>query len=310
MSKKSDIKISVIIPTYNAAVFLGKTLATLAKQDYRPFEVIVVDGNSDDTTSDIVDRYSGLVTTFISESDKGQLDAVQKGIRIASGDVLYWLNADDIVMPGTFRRVAEAFEMDSSVDYVFGDNFWFNETAGSFGVCESTKRLSFWDQFLFYGQLQVESFFWRREITHKAFPFDLSLRVYTDYSFFLPIRYESNGVWLPHRLGAFRVHEDQMSTANRHLGAKEMEHVKSTMRNRLGIGLKEFYRLRRRRTVAFFTGYILLNRVASVARLIARTLTGDRRRRELANFFYNEWLDEPERHPLKKLGASNASAIS
>ena len=100
--------ISVIIPTFNSAAYLLTTLATVAKQDYPPYEVIVVDGGSTDGTHNIVQAFGSLITEFISEADKGQLDAVQKGILRATGDILYWLNADDAVMPGTFRTVVEA----------------------------------------------------------------------------------------------------------------------------------------------------------------------------------------------------------
>lgn len=154
-------QITVIIPTFNSAEYLLKTLTTVAKQDYKPYEVIIVDGGSTDGTHDIVKVFGPLITKFISEPDKGQLDAVQKGILRAKGDVLYWLNADDAVMQGAFRAVAEVFSKDPTVEYVFGDNHWFEEESQRFGVAHSVKRLSFWDQFLFYGQFQVEAFFWR-----------------------------------------------------------------------------------------------------------------------------------------------------
>lgn len=291
--------ISVIIPTFNSAAYLLKTLTTVAKQDYPPYEVIIVDGGSTDETNDIVRAFGPLITEFISEPDKGQLDAVQKGILRAKGDVLYWLNADDAVMPGTFRTVAEVFEKHPTVDYVYGDNYWFQEEPRRFGVVQSVKRLSFWDQFLFYGQFQVEAFFWRRELSHKALPFDTDLRVYTDYSFFLPLRYGAIGKWVPKRLGAFRVHAEQMSTVNHALGDKERELVKQRMMERLGLSVDDFRRLQKKYRICFLIKHKLVTKTISAMRYVGRKMTGDCVRNRIALYFFDMWLS-PQSNIQKK----------
>jgi glycosyltransferase involved in cell wall biosynthesis len=287
-------KISVIIPAFNSGKFLAQTLATVYKQNYKPYEVIVVDGGSADSTGRIVKAYAPFVTTFISEPDKGQLDAVQKGIHIAKGDILYWLNADDAVMPEAFECAANAFSKDPSIEIVFGDNYWFHEETRRIGVAHSVKHLSFWDQFLFYGQLQVESFFGRREISQKALPFDTTLRVYTDYSFFLPIRYSSKCRWVPCRLGAFRVHSDQVSTVHHAKGVGERELVKQRMRERLGMSLEEFQALQRRHFLHYYFYHMVYPKTISATRFLLRKGTRDFRRKRLARFFFDEWLQPPK----------------
>ena len=290
---KSNPKISVIIPAYNSDRFLAQTLATVAKQNYSPLEVIIVDGGSTDQTVEIVQAYGAFVTTFISEPDKGQLDAVQKGILHATGDILYWLNADDAVMPETFRTVAEVFLNDPTIDYVYGDNYWFTEDTRKFGVAHSVKWLSFWDHFLFYGQFQVEAFFWRRELSQKALPFDTNLRVYTDYSFFLPLRYEAKGRWVLKRLGAFRVHAEQMSTVNHARGDQERELVKQRMRERLGMSVETFNSLRQKHKQLFFVRHKLLTKLISGIRYMGRKSSGDYLRNKLSRYFFDEWIQLP-----------------
>ena len=286
-------RISVIIPAFKSEKFLAQTLATVYKQSHKPFEVIVVDGGSTDGTKRIVEAYAPFITRFISEPDKGQLDAVQKGIHIAKGDVLYWLNADDAVMPGAFECAANAFAADPSVEIVFGDNYWFHEETRRIGVAHSVRHLSFWDQFLFYGQLQVESFFWKREISQKALPFNTTLRVYTDYSFFLPIRYAAKCRWVPHRLGAFRVQSEQMSAVHYEKGFGERELVKKGMRERLGMSPDEFEALRRRHRFHYLIYQKFYPKTISAIRFLLRKSTGDYRRKKLAFFFFDEWLVPP-----------------
>jgi len=289
-----ETKISVIIPTFNSEKFLAQTLTTVYKQNYKPYEVIVVDGGSTDGTRRIVEAYGSFVTTFISEPDKGQLDAVQKGINIAKGNILYWLNADDAVMPGAFDCAATAFAAGPFVDIVFGDNYWFHEETRRIGVAHSVEHLSFWDQFLFYGQLQVEAFFWKRELSQKALPFDTSLRVYTDYSFFLPVRYGSKCKWVPKRLGAFRVQPAQMSTVYNAQGDVERDLVKQRMRERLDMSLSEFHDLQRRHRSRFLIKHKVVPKMISGVRYLCRTLTADIKRKRLSRFFFDNWLQPPD----------------
>jgi glycosyltransferase involved in cell wall biosynthesis len=288
-----SLKISVIIPTRNSGRYLAQTLATVYKQEYKPSEVIIVDGSSTDNTREIVEVFSSFITSFISEPDRGQLDAVQKGIRMATGDILYWINADDAVMPGTFSRAAKAFAEDPSVEIVYGDNYWFDEANRRFGVAHSVKRLTFWDQFLFYGQIQVESFFWRRELSDKALPFDTNLRVYTDYSFFLPIRYGAKCKWIPYRLGAFRVHSEQMSTVNHDRGDAERALIKQRMCVRLGLSKDEYHALQKKHRLRYIMRHKIIPKAISAIRYAGRKLTGDYMRNKIARFFFEEWLQPP-----------------
>src|SRR5688572_6262171 len=154
-----------------------------------------MDGGSKDCTGQVVEAYGPLVTTFISEPDKGQLDAVRKGLDRATGDIFYWLNADDIVMPGTFRLVAEAFAADADLGMVFSDDYAFNAETRSIVVGATVRNVTFKDRFLFYRHLYSECVFWRRELTEKVHPIDTSLRVATDVSLTLPMHHNAKARW-------------------------------------------------------------------------------------------------------------------
>src|SRR5437762_2824118 len=113
------LKISIVTPSFNSAGTIRETLDSVATQDYSNWEHIVVDGGSRDATLGILKEYPRL--TWISEPDDGHYHAMDKGTRMASGDVVAILNADDCYRPGVLSEVASAFEMHTEWDGLFGD---------------------------------------------------------------------------------------------------------------------------------------------------------------------------------------------
>lgn len=117
-------KISIVTPSYNQARFLEATLQSVARQGYPSLEHIVVDGGSTDGSVDILRRYEHSLTYWVSEPDRGQTDALIKGFAQASGEILCWLNSDDVFEPRTLHEVAEFFEARPRAQVVYGDSTW------------------------------------------------------------------------------------------------------------------------------------------------------------------------------------------
>lgn len=111
-------RISVVTPCFNSASTLGATLASVAGQDYPNAEHIVVDGGSTDATLDLLAAAEDI--TYISEPDRGRADAANKGVGLATGEIIGFLNADDTYEPGALRAVAEAFSSPSRPNWVTG----------------------------------------------------------------------------------------------------------------------------------------------------------------------------------------------
>src|SRR5262249_1097150 len=103
-------RISVVTVTYNQGHFLEETIRSVLLQGYPNLEYIVVDGASRDNTKRILERYRSQFAFCVSERDAGQTDALSKGFRHATGDILAWLNSDDQYLPHTLATVAEAFD--------------------------------------------------------------------------------------------------------------------------------------------------------------------------------------------------------
>jgi glycosyltransferase involved in cell wall biosynthesis len=114
-------KISVVTPCRNMANFIGDCIASVAGQKYSNVEHIIIDGGSTDETSEIIKRNVHNLAYWVSEPDSGQAHAINKGIRMATGDLVCWLNADDYFLPHALNRVVAAFEEDQNAPFYFGD---------------------------------------------------------------------------------------------------------------------------------------------------------------------------------------------
>ena len=123
-----DLKISIVIPTLNQGRFIDETIRSVLTQDYRPIEVLVVDGGSSDETIDVLRSYDAeQELSWISEPDGGVADAVNKGFSLVTGNIVGIQSSDDLYLPGAFVKVAAIFEGDSDLQLVFGEADYIDE---------------------------------------------------------------------------------------------------------------------------------------------------------------------------------------
>ena len=115
------VKVTIITPTLNHGRFIEETIQSVARQRYADLEYIIVDGGSSDNTSSVVKQYEKHVTTFISERDNGQSAAINRAISMSTGEIITWLNSDDMLTHGAVARAVQALESRSDVDIVYSD---------------------------------------------------------------------------------------------------------------------------------------------------------------------------------------------
>jgi GT2 family glycosyltransferase len=124
-------QISIVTPSYNQRPFIELALESVRSQNYASVEHVVVDGGSTDGTVEYLRSLSGKTgwqhLRWISEPDRGQSDALNKGFRMASGDIVGWLNSDDVYRSGCFAAITSAFENNRAVDILYGDTTWIDE---------------------------------------------------------------------------------------------------------------------------------------------------------------------------------------
>jgi len=119
-AKNNYSKISIITPTFNQGKFIEKTIISVLSQNYPNLEFIIIDGGSTDNTVEIIKKYEKHLTYWVTEPDRGQSHAINKGMALATGEILTWLNSDDWYMPGTLKRFSEIFQENPDIGMVVG----------------------------------------------------------------------------------------------------------------------------------------------------------------------------------------------
>ncbi|MXV17414.1 glycosyltransferase [Pedobacter sp. HMF7056] len=191
--------------------YIEETLKSITQQDYPNLELVVVDGGSTDRTLEIVGRYHKYIAKFISEKDKGQYDAIQKGFNFATGDIFCWLNADDVSFPWSLRTVAKIFKDHQEVSWLTGIPAFLNEDGSLKKIytnvsAKPTKAIrNGWYKQGGYGYLQQESMFWRKELWRNAGGLDMDYQLAADYELWMRFACHADLWTLALPLSAFRL---------------------------------------------------------------------------------------------------------
>lgn len=175
--------VSIITPSFNHAHFIRSTIESIISQNYPNLELIVIDGGSTDETVSILREYQDKLT-WISEPDNGQTDAINKGMRLAKGDIIAYLNSDDTYEPGSLGKVVETFSQNPDVDLIYGD---FNYVDVDGKLVSHRYSIDFDYGIFRYDHCFIcqPSSFWRRSVNETIGLFKEDLFYYMDYDFYL-----------------------------------------------------------------------------------------------------------------------------
>ena len=213
-------RISIITPSFNQGDFIEQTILSVLSQDYPNIEYLIMDGGSSDTTLTILKKYSGKIT-WISEADKGQTHAINKGLRLATGSIVGYLNTDDLLLPGTLKKVAEVFINDPQSVWVTGkcrivdeEN---NEIRRPITIYKNALLGSHnFSLLLMTNYISQPATFWLREALESAGYLDENLRYVMDYEYWLRLYSRWPPVFIPEYLAVFKIHRNSKTTSTGH----------------------------------------------------------------------------------------------
>jgi glycosyltransferase involved in cell wall biosynthesis len=200
----SHLRISIVTPSFNQGNFIERTFRSVLLQNYPALEYIVMDGGSTDRTCDVISKYRNRFAYVVSEKDKGQADAIARGFARTNGDIMAYLNSDDVLAPGTLRFVDEFFRAHPSIDAIYSHRMAVDENDRVLWYWVLPTHLNYFMRRWAY--IPQETCFWRRRLYEQAGNIDGSYRFAMDYDLF--VRYMKIGKFcrINRFLAAFRVH--------------------------------------------------------------------------------------------------------
>lgn len=225
-------RISIVTPSYQQGRFLGRTIHSIVTQNYPALEYVVQDGASSDGSVDVLRAFEQKLTAWRSDRDDGQGDAINRGFEQTSGEIMAWLNSDDLLLPGTLAYVARYFVEHPDVDVVYGNRLTIDAFDGQIGAWILPEHDDFALTLADY--VPQETLFWRRRIWEAAGGrVDTSFRYALDWDLLLRFRAaEAKIVRLPRFVGAFRVHADQKTTVDEDAGLAECDLLRRRLHGR------------------------------------------------------------------------------
>jgi hypothetical protein len=217
-NSKEYPRITIITPSYNQGHFIEETIRSVLSQGYPNLEYLIIDGGSTDNTVEVIKKYEAQITYWVSEPDRGQTHAINKGLAIATGDILAYLNSDDYYLPGTLTSVAEYFQQHPETDLLHGRCRYVNESGDAIGeqfgnIQTFAEILDLWGVWWQKRQFVQPEVFWTRRISDRVDKFNEALYYVMDYEYWSRILQVGGRVGRIERsLTCFRFTPQQKST--------------------------------------------------------------------------------------------------
>jgi len=205
MTASFPLLVSIITPSFNQARYIEATIQSVLAQDYPRIEYIIVDGGSTDGTVDIIKKHEGRIASWVSEQDKGQTDAINKGFARANGEILAWINSDDTYEPGAVSAAVKYLLEHPAVGMVYGDCNFINEEGrviGKFASAQTNYHL------LRQGYVHIpqQTMFLRADLWEQVGPLDPSFYFAMDYDLWTRISARAGLKYIPQTWANFRLH--------------------------------------------------------------------------------------------------------
>lgn len=221
-------KITIITPSYNQGEFIEATIRSVLAQNYPNLEYLVFDGGSTDNTVDVIKKYDKYITHWESKTDRGQSHAINKGFRAASGEIIGWLNSDDLFYPNTLHRVANYFKDKNYRKIIYGEGTYLFDKY-QLSIKNNTARLSQRHPITLCDFIIQPSTFWGRTVVEEVGELEEDLHYGFDWDWF--IKAHNKGIPLQmvkEYFSVYRIHAGHKSSAGGDKRTKELAQIYET----------------------------------------------------------------------------------
>lgn len=217
--------VSIITPSFQQGAFIEATIRSVLTQDYPYIEYLIIDGGSTDETLSVLQRQTDPRLTWISEPDRGQADALNKGLQRATGELITFINSDDLLLPGAVRAAVEFLQATPNADMVYGDGEYIDADGQPITRYHSTP-FDLASIMLGTHVLAQPGAFWRRQVSDRVGSFDTSLHYGFDYDYWLRAALAGFHLqYLPGNCAAFRLHETSKTVSQHEQFVDDWEQI-------------------------------------------------------------------------------------
>jgi glycosyltransferase involved in cell wall biosynthesis len=202
------VTVTVVTPSFNQSAYLEETIASVLAQRDDVHEYFVVDGGSDDGSADIIERFANQLDWWVSERDRGQCDAIAKGFARATGDILYWINSDDVLLPGALTRVRKAFDANAVLEVAQGYGVAIDAAGRIIHMRRAVLDSARWAR-LGYLRVHQPATFFRRDLYERIGGLNLDLHCALDTElWYRMFRAGANWGGIADYVAAYRLHDE------------------------------------------------------------------------------------------------------
>lgn len=202
--------VSIITPSYNQGHFIRDCIESVLNQDYPRVEYIIMDGGSTDNTASVIKAYSNRLT-WISEKDRGQSHAINKGFRMAKGEIVSWINSDDIILPGAVSKAVQTLVSHPDAGAVYGEGYQIDVNGNFKGRFFATEPFNLWKLVYLYDYILQQTVFFRKCVVEEVGCLDENLHWGLDWDLLIRIGKKYSIEYLPEYMGAIREYDEAKS---------------------------------------------------------------------------------------------------